>query len=156
MRSSEGSWSAPLVGLVSMIVFAQGCAAPTGAPPRTLGDAGGAGDAGPGWPVVIEPPLDGPIRVAEQHARHLDEGSHDLEAATPSARADVTEVPSAPTLDRPECTSASDCESGRCVRGLCTAGRTGDPCDAREHCETFCNLATHRCGDFCVDPLACR
>ena len=148
MRSLEGSWSAPVVGLV-LVVLAGGCAGGATAGPRPLGDAGPAGDAGAGWPVVSEPMAeDPPVAIAERHA-------HDVCAEVggcPSSAATLR----GPSVGDALCTAAMDCASGRCVRGVCTTGRAGEPCDAQEQCETFCNLATHRCGDFCVDPRDCR
>ncbi len=162
MRSFEGSWSAPVAGLVVMITLAGGCAGSVGSAPLVRGDSGLAGDAGAGWPVVIEPRTeDRPPVIAERFAHDLctDVGGCPSPVdARPGTAPDATgqlAVP-APAPDQVLCTTATDCASGRCVRGVCTTGRAGDPCDVREHCETFCNLATHRCGDLCVDPLACR
>jgi len=161
MRSLEGSWFAPVVGLTVVLGLSGGCAGSVGVTPLVLGDAGLAGDAGPGWPVVAEP-VEAPLQtVAPRHAGDVCTDLVGCPSAVPAALEavplDTSEraVP-APSAEHEACAAASDCASGRCVRGVCTTGRSGEPCDSREHCETFCNLATHRCGDLCIDPLACR
>ena len=162
MRSLAGFWSAPVAGLTLVLALSGGCEGSVGAAPFVVGDAGLAGDASASWPIVPEPATGTSLPVVA--ARHADELCTDLDGCASSmvqgpeaAGLDTVElaVP-APRTDHVACAAATDCASGRCVRGVCTTGRAGDPCDTREQCETFCNLATHRCGDLCVDPRACR